>query len=130
MNYFLQDVDCRKKIHLINADAEQYVKENQLYDYNLIFCDVFDGDNIPEFVFSMQFIDCIINKMGNRCVFVINWGKIEKNHINDFFLKCSKWCIEKYILFDKSSFITVFIKGQEKGGKEVMHGLSKLIPVP
>jgi 2-polyprenyl-3-methyl-5-hydroxy-6-metoxy-1,4-benzoquinol methylase len=73
-----------KNIILIKEDAQKFINNtNEKYDY--IICDIFDGLNMPDFIFTNKFLDKINTMLLPSGIFLLNSYGINKNKIISIF---------------------------------------------
>lgn len=84
INFNIVKLYSSKNTVLIKQDANVFISEEQnTYDY--IICDIFDSMTIPDFVFSVDFLNKINKILSPNGKFIMNVTNIEKSKIDKLF---------------------------------------------
>ena len=84
INFDIVKQYSKTNILLLKEDANVYIENtNETYDY--IICDLFDSLKIPDFVFSVKFLNKINNMLTSEGTFLINTVGIDQDVINTMY---------------------------------------------
>ena len=72
IKFFLRDTE---RIKFFNEDAREFLKRDS-QKYDLIFCDLFTGIEVNDFVFSKPFLDKMKSRLKGSGILIINAGRV------------------------------------------------------
>ncbi len=70
--YFLHKWEGSDRLHFYCKDAREYTSPG--YQYQFIFCDLFDGDDLVPFVCDPDFAARVLDMISDRGILLINCG--------------------------------------------------------
>ncbi len=116
-HFWIEEFDS--KFSLLQGDAFEYVKDTDAEKYDVICVDVFSGNQLPQDVFSNEFLNDIDKCSKNNSIIIFNLLEEKVDNIIPFAKTLPDVFNEKYVInYDIHCFL-VAIKSTADNGKNV-----------
>ena len=98
---------------VINKSAEEFIESNK-NKYDIIFCDLHDGTQHPDFIYQVEFYNKIFNSLSENGTFVINLFPGHEKQFLNYLLSARKVFRWQHLLeFDNYDNVLVYMHKQE-----------------
>ena len=124
--YFLLD-QMGDRFTLLCDDAYRYLPANPEPKRNLVFVDIFDGDEVPDAEFSIAFAAALYEATATESVIIVNLLNVPAVRVEGFFHTAAYPYAGKYLLSDGARCMAVLTKTADRASTEAFAaGLKKL----
>lgn len=109
------------RIHLQEADAQQFLETCKPNQYEFIFNDLFITDKIPSFVFSNTYLNNLKRALKENGTLVINTGRDTTNAINILLPQLKKHFTTVHVFLSDKCFVFLLLNTTKHITKEMLY---------